>query len=84
MKTASRDFESLLARRPGDFVNEAMLAGNPTSPPTGKVSLQRFRFSDSFEGGSTNVFDNRVKPTQNIPISRDPVLIVFPGLARKS
>ena len=74
VKPAGGDFEDLIAPRPGNSINEAVLAGNPASPPSRKVSLEWLGFSDPLKRGSPNVFDHRVQPTQNIPVCREPVL----------
>ena len=79
VKPAGGDFEDLIAPRPGNSINEAVLVGNPASPPSRKVSLEWLRFSDPLKGGSPNVFDHRVQPTQNTPVWREPVLVIFLG-----
>jgi hypothetical protein len=81
VKPAGGDFENLIAPRSGNSINEAMLVGHPGSPPTRKVSFEWLRFSDPLKGGSPNVFDHRVQPTQNIPVFREPMLVILPGLA---
>jgi NAD-reducing hydrogenase large subunit len=54
--------------------------GNPASPPSSKVSFERLRFSDPRKGGSLNVFDHRIQPTQDIRVGREPMLVILPGL----
>ena len=80
VKPAGGDFEDLIAPRPGNSINEAVLVGNPASPPSRKVSLEWLRFSDSLKRGSPDVFDHRVKSTQDVPVCREPVLVILPGL----
>jgi hypothetical protein len=84
VKAAGGDFEDLPPLRPGNAIDEAVLARNSASPPSGEVSFERLRLTDSLEGGSVGVFDHRVEPARDVPVSSEPVLIILPGFTRKA
>jgi hypothetical protein len=62
VKTAGGDLKDLLAFRPDDTADKAVLVRNSAGPPSRKVPFEGFRFADPLKGRSTNVVDHGVQP----------------------
>jgi len=66
-----------------NFINQSMLTGYSSGPPAGKVPPERFRFSNSLEWISFNIFYKIAEFYNHIRIILLPVHIILPTGGRK-
>jgi hypothetical protein len=83
MKLALRDLEGLVGRRACDAVDKAMLGGEASGPPTGKIASEGFGLSQTSERIAHGVGDQGVELDEIRLIGRAPELVLRPGVWRE-
>ena len=64
-------------------INNSMFLGDAPGPIPRKILLERFRLADALKGRPLNIFDQFIDSLENLFISSEPILIIFPSLRGK-